>query len=457
MEKRHYCCPHMIKLFSSDLLWPIDTKVFILVFLALNIFWPESKAQQASLGFKIQPNNEHEIAMGEGLMAITGATIYSGDDLEKILKGTVLIKGDRIMAVGPAEEIPIPDAAEVYAADGKYLLPGLIDAHFHLDKLKGLPTEFLTKGITSLRDPGAWIHAYNEERNSGKPLPRLFLTGPHFDMAPPAHPHDALTVMDPEDAKFYVNKLADSGATAIKIYYRLSLSIMQAICEAAEARGIPVTAHLEITDARQVIAAGVSGIEHVTSFGFGLVPLHVAASYRQKLLMDNDARKNGRYEMWEGIDLEDPALTVLFKELVEKGVYFCPTLAVFEKQLPEGTPSEVAGFKKMLSFTKLAFESGVKIAVGSHSYVPFAQLGWAYHRELELLKACGMDSRAILKAATIHNAGFFRVEEQIGSLEAGKKADFLLLDQDPMGNITNMRGIHKVMLNGVWVENNEER
>src|SRR5690606_5620146 len=209
-----------------------------------------------------KPINENRIVGENGtkvLEKVSLVDVVAGKVRENL---TVVVKDDRIWSVGPANEVEVPQDAELFSLEGKFLMPGLIDSHFHLDKLFGLPHMYLKNGITSVRDPGAWIEAYDQEMERGEALPRLFLTGPHFDTSPPAHPHDAVIVRDDEEARRYVNKFADQGSTAIKVYYRLPLGTIKAVCDEAHKRGLMVTSHLEITYASDVIRIGVDGIEH---------------------------------------------------------------------------------------------------------------------------------------------------------------------------------------------------
>jgi hypothetical protein len=169
----------------------------------------------------------------------------------------------------------------VVDATGLTILPGLIDAHFHNDDYSQVKSPLiLSRGITSIRDPGAWMDLYDSVRMSGRSIPRLFLTGPHIDMYPPAYPDDSFIVKDPEEGRLAVEKLASQGATAIRVYFRLSIGIIKEICRTAHEHGIPVTAHLEITNARDAINAGLDGIEYITSFGTCLIPLRQAENYK---------------------------------------------------------------------------------------------------------------------------------------------------------------------------------
>ena len=118
---------------------------------------------------------------------------------------------------------------------------------------------------------------------------------------------------------------------------------------------MPCTAHLEIIDARELIDAGVNGIEHITSLGIGLLPEVEAEAYRQSILANNDARRDGRYRMFSSLDLDSPRARALYATLGERRPWIYSTLAVFERRadrpLPSTTPematTMAAGFAKM--------------------------------------------------------------------------------------------------------------
>ena len=137
---------------------------------------------------------------------------------------------------------------------------------------------------------------------------------------------------DEEEAHLAVSRFVEDGASAIKVYFRLPIGLIKVVANTAHARGLPVTAHLEIVDATDAIRAGVDGIEHVTSFGTALMPLREAEKYRQSVLADNNARREGRYTVWSTIDLDSPRANTLYKLLAERGTFVSPTLAVFERR-----------------------------------------------------------------------------------------------------------------------------
>lgn len=401
----------------------------------------------------IQEVNADELPVGAKTVAIVEAMIIDGLGGEPILDGRVLVKDGKIIAVGTTSEIEIPEEAEIIDATGMALLPGFIDSHFHLDRIKNLPAMFLQNGITSIRDPGAWIEAYNEERVSGHVLPRLFLTGPHLDMNPPAYPYDAFIVRDGLEAETHINQVVEQGASAIKVYFRMPLDLIRQVCEAAHKRGIPVTAHLEVTDPVEAIQVGLDGIEHITSFGMTLLPKREKEKYKQAILNDNNARKAGRYTVWKDLDVTSNKVDSLIRFLVGKGTFVSPTLGAFEYQA-EGSQTDsvkLIAFENMKLFTGKLKNGGVRVVIGSHSSVPYAELGWAFQREMELMVESGISNSDVIQAATIENARFFRIEDRLGSIEKGKIADLILIKGNPLVDIKATRNIEKVMLNGTWI------
>ncbi len=380
----------------------------------------------------------------EGSVAIVGATLIDGRGGPPVADSVVVVRGDRIVSAGRGT---VPGGVPVVDGRGLTLLPGLMDAHFHLDGRLDFPATWLSRGITSVRDPGAWIESYDAVRKSGAAIPRLFLTGPHLDSPPPAHPKDALLVGSPEEARAAVRRAAAQGASAIKVYYRLPLESIRAAAEEAHRLGLAVTAHLELVDADEAVRAGLDGVEHATSFGTALAERGAADRFREAVARDNRARDRGRYELWSGIrfDRAGPLLALLR----ERGIFVSPPLAVFERKAP--TEVQARACANMLKFVGLCHKAGVTVVAGSHSEVARAERGWAYHRELELLVESGMTPLEAVTAATRSNARFFRAEERLGTVEPGKLADLVLVEGDPSKDIRALRNVKQVMLNGRWV------
>ncbi|MEO8763102.1 MAG: amidohydrolase family protein [Ginsengibacter sp.] len=403
-------------------------------------------------GVIIHEINEKDLSRGDKTIAIVGAILIDGNGGEPIQNSCVIIRNEKIEIVGKAGQVLIPKEAAVLDAKGLTLLPGLIDSHYHNEDSKDLLGIYLSHGITSVRDPGEWIESYNYVRSTGKPLPRLFLAGPHINTYPPAYPEDAIIVRDAEEGRLAVLELVAQGSTVIKVYFGLPVGTIKVICATAHRYGLPVTAHLEITNARDAINAGLDGIEHITSFGTVLLPEREAEKYKLKVLANNEARQRGRYEVWNSLVLENNSKAdSLINFLVTKKTFVTPTLTAFEKQADKSDSVEVHGFQNMVKFTGMAMRGGVKIVLGSHSWGPYAEPGYAYFREMELFRQAGLTPMQIIVAATMENARFFRIDERLGSIEKGKLADVILVEGNPLTDIKAMHNVKKVMLNGVWM------
>ena len=388
------------------------------------------------------------------VVAIVGATLIDGRSGAPVSDAVVIVRGVKIAAAGNRKSAQIPEGAEVFNATGRTLLPGYIDSHFHIERDYELPRLVLSRGVTSLRDPGQWIPVYEPIRRSQLTQPRCFVAGPHLDCPPHAHPQDAFAVTNAVETRRAVNRFVDEGASVIKVYYRLPLELIRVACQAAHRRGVPVTAHLELVNADDAIRAGLDGVEHITSFGTALAEPDDAGRFRKAVSEDNEARRKSRYELWSRLDLRTSSRVLpLLDLMVRRKVFVSPTLAVFEKRRgdPGVTEVEARGFENMLAFVGLCHRAGARIVVGSHSTVPKAGRGWAYQRELELLAECGLTPMEAIAAATQSNAEFFRVSARLGTIEPGKLADLVLLEGDPLKDIRGMRRVERVMLNGHWI------
>jgi imidazolonepropionase-like amidohydrolase len=377
----------------------------------------------------------------------------------------IVVRGDRIVSVAPARDAAadIPaDAARVDLA-GRVVMPGLIDLHFHIEKDPRLAIRQLANGVTSFRDPGQWIEQFEplreimqREHLSG---PRMSLAGPHIDGERPAYPADSYVARDPEEARLAAEHNIADGATSLKIYFRLPLASAQAVVRVCQAHHVPCTAHLEIVDARDLLTAGLDGIEHITSFGTSVVPWRRAEQYRQTVLQNNDSRRDGRYALFANAELAGAEAQKLYAVLARTHPFVNPTLAVFEVR--QGVPRkgstvdpavDLKGFAAMKQLTLEAFRHGARLTLGGHSEVPFAGRGEAPWREIELLVEAGLTPLQALTAATSTSAASLNRAADLGTIESGKLADLIVLAQDPSRDIHAIRGVERVMTGGAWVD-----
>lgn len=390
------------------------------------------------------------------IVALLGATLVDGTGSPPLPNSAIVVAGPRIQYAGPLAGAPIPSEAKRIDVSGYTVMPGLLDSHFHIGNgstRHTIPPLFLSHGVTTARDPGRPIDVWLPLKDADRPMPRMFVTGPHFDQAPPAWPNNAVILANPQAARDAVDEYVAEGASGIKVYFRLSLDSIAATCSQADRHGVPVTAHLELVDASDAIRAGMDGIEHITSFGTDLAEPDVAEKFRSAVAAQNDARKDGRYRLWATLDFNSARVRETIQLIVDSGVFVSPTLATFERRAGDRNvqPFHVEGFKKMLEFVGLCHEAGATIVTGSHTWSGHVDFGWAYQREMELLVECGLTPLEVIQASTVNNAKFFGCAERLGDITSGKLADLIFVEGQPHEDIRSMYNVRAVMQNGRFV------
>jgi imidazolonepropionase-like amidohydrolase len=398
------------------------------------------------------------------VLVLENVRVIDGTGAAPIEHGRLVIQDDRVAAVGPRETVASPAGAQTLDLTGRTIVPGLIDLHFHIENDPKLALRQLSHGVTSFRDPGQWEEKFIELRRmiaaDHLAAPRIFTAGPHIDGEHPAYPADAVVARDPEEARRFAERNIEAGASSLKIYFRLPLASARAVIDVCVTRQVPCTAHLEILDARELLTAGLQGVEHITSLGPSVVPRIEREAYRQAVLADNDARRDGRYRMFAGLQLDGPEAQVLYEILRARRPWVDPTLAVFERRRipapPRTSPAKVAmdvsGFDNMKRLTRRVALEGARVVVGGHSTVPFAGRGEAPWREMELLVESGFTPLEVIQAATGTAAAFLYRERDLGTLQPGRLADLVVLSGDPLREIAEIRTVERVMAGGAWID-----
>jgi imidazolonepropionase-like amidohydrolase len=397
-------------------------------------------------------------------VVLDNVRIIDGTGASPLDRGRIVIQTDRITAIGGVDKVRAPAGAEIIDLAGRTVIPGLIDSHFHIENDPKMALRQLSHGVTAFRDPGQWNDKFVELRRmiaaDNLPGPRIFTCGPHIDGQDPAYPADSVVARDADEARRLAEINVQEGATALKIYYRLPLASAKAVIDVCQARRIPCTAHLELLDARELFLAGLHGVEHITSLGISVLPRAQAEAYRQAVLKNNDARRDGRYRIFADADLDGPEAKALYAVLREQKPWVDATLAVFERRPdrpPQGVTPDMAktlaaGYAKMRQLTRRAAQEGARVVMGGHTEVPFAGRGEAPWRELEVLVDSGFSPLEAITAATGTAAAFFYRGDQFGTLRTGLQADLVVLERDPSRDIAAVRSVERVMVAGRWID-----
>lgn len=368
---------------------------------------------------------------------IVNGTLIDGRSPEPTADAVVVIRGQRIWAAGPAEDFFIHAAVETVDAGGGTILPGLIDAHVHYAASPITRSLFLREGVTAVCDTGssraAMPYFDAEGGGSGAPTARGFKSGPMLA------PHDNFPgvyfgvnvnyeVAGADAAQTAVADLAARGADAIKLMLegyqngqpRLTPAETQAAVEAAHAHGLPARAHVRTEQAfRQALEAGVDVLEHV--------PVPDGQSQRDE---DDKIRLPAEF-------------TALLEQAVEADVLMVPTLHALTN--PVDRP------EVLLAAVRHFHRSGGRIALGNDYGTPGIPLGLPLG-EMELLLQAGLTPMQVIQAGTRLAAAACGQERELGTIEAGKLADVIVVDGDPLSDLHELANVRFVVLGGEVVE-----
>jgi imidazolonepropionase-like amidohydrolase len=410
-------------------------------------------------------------------LAIRHTRIVHGDG-RVTPRGTVFVADGRIARIDTTAAADTVPADRTIDAAGRTLIPGLVDAHVHLEPW-ALPL-FLKYGVTSVRDvhnDPAYILPLS--RGEGPLGPRVVAAGALLD-GPGSFWSNALIVSDIGSARAAVRSEVEGGAGVIKVYTRLGPALVAEIVQEARARGVPVAAHLGRTTATEAAVLGVASIEHLT----GIAEAASADPERLRALHADF------FAGWTAAALEWPSLSTavldrVARVLIEHHVVLVPTLALHEafsrlgdgdlmndpalKDLPRDvvekrwdprdimtrahwTDATLAGFKRTLPvlqrFVARYRQLGGRIVAGTDTPQQFVVPGISLHRELELYVAGGMSPAAALRTATADAADLLGIADRAGTVDVGKDADLVLVDGDPLADIGVLDRVALVLVRG---------
>lgn len=384
-------------------------------------------------------------ATPSGLVALRGARIITMNADQVINNGDILINGNRIQAVGKRGSIKIPKAASIINMRGKTIMPGIIDIHAHwqpkrsvLDLEDHNAFANLAYGVTAIRDPQSMtddIFTYSDAIETGDMIgPRIFSTGRGIFFFNNFQSYKQVYAVLERYKKKYRTHL-------IKSYLPGSRQVRQWVIRACRELGLIVTAEGG-SDAKMNLTFaldGFSGTEHAVP----IVPLHKdiiqlygqsGISYTPTLLVSFGGPFAVNHFINNEIGLQDKKLhhfmpSHLINQRIAQASWVKPELHIFA-QVAQGA--------------KEVLDAGGNIGLGGHGEMQGLQVHW----EMWALAAGGMSNLDVLRVATVESAKAIGLDADIGSLQAGKLADLVVMDSNPLKDITHTNSISRVMVNG---------
>ncbi|MCB0643373.1 MAG: amidohydrolase family protein, partial [Phaeodactylibacter sp.] len=403
-----------------------------------------------SVGSKI--NLEVKADQPEGQIAFVNARIITMEAEGVIENGTVLVEGNRIKQVGPAADIRVPAKAKVINCQGKTIMPGIVDVHGHLGNFRyGLSPKQqweyfanLAYGVTTAHDPSSnseMIFAHSEMIKTGNMVgPRLFSTGTILYGAD----GDFKAVINSlEDAKSAIRRTKAYGAFSVKSYNQPRRNQRQQVIEAARQLGIMVVPEggSFFYHNLSMVVDGHTGVEH----NLPVAPLYDdviqlwsnTKTHNTPTLIVNYGGVNGEYYWYEHTNVweKDRLLTFMPRGILDSRARHRTMIP--QEEYENGHILTAQSCKKLQ-------DAGVNINLGAHGQLQ----GLGAHWELWMFVQGGMDNLQALRVATMNGAEYLGMDHQIGSIKAGKLADLLVLEKNPLDDIKNSETIQYTMLNG---------
>jgi len=405
-------------------------------------------------------------------LIVTNARIFDPRSGTVSEPTTFVVEGNRIESVGvPSER----SAATVIDAAGKLVLPGLWDMHTHSEAVDGLLQ--IAAGVTSMRDLGNdpdFITGFKQKIDAGQAIgPRIVLAGLVDGPGPFKGPTNILADNE-EEARKAIDFFASRGYEGLKIYSSIKPELVPMMTRYAHERGLRVSGHIPAgMRATEAVDAGYDEIQHANMLFLNFMP------------DVTDTRTPQRFtavgERGASLDLQSEEVRAFIAKLRDRKIVVDPTVTVFEglftaragkiapsyAMIADRFPPQVRrylltgglplteandqkyrdSFQRMLDLIGALHKAGVTIVAGTDGLA-----GFTLHRELELYVDAGIPPVEVLRMATLTPAQILKRDKDLGTIEPGKLADFILVDGDPTKNIRDIRKVVKVVKDGLVFE-----
>ena len=398
----------------------------------------------------------------QGTVAFTHVTVVPMDKERALEEHTVVVEGERIVAVGPVGDVEVPEGATLVDGNGRWLIPGLAEMHGHIpppeaprERVENVLFLYVANGITTVRGvlgaPGQL--ELKAEANAGSIVsPTLYLAGPSFS---------GNSVSSPTQAAEMVRAEAEAGWDLLKIHPGLTRLEYDSIAAAAKAARIRFVGHVpEEVGLAHALEMGQETIEHLDGYVEYLDGEEGPVDPGRLAEAVERTRAAGAavvptMALWETLYGIHPIETLTaYPELR----YLPPDMVGawtenYRERLgdPELDPLESRTVMENRTRILAALhEGGVTILMGTDSPQVFSVPGFSLHRELTRMVAAGMSPYEILVSGTRNVGTYFANEDEFGTIAPGQRADLVLLSADPLQDVASLSRIEGVMVRGRW-------
>jgi imidazolonepropionase-like amidohydrolase len=395
-------------------------------------------------------------------IAITHVTVVDVAAGKDVPDQTVVVQGGRIVRSGDAAGTTVPSGATTVDGRGKFIVPGLWDMHVHAlfdgDVAREFLPRFVGYGVTGVRDMGGKVNVMRTARfavQMGTLVgPRIVAAGAILDGPQPVDSTVSIAVGTPEQARAAVDTLAAYGADFIKVYTLLPRAAYFAALREAARLHLPVAGHVP-ADVTTLEAAdsGQRSIEHLRD---EVEPICVVVDAACGRLLDS-LRAHGTWLVPTLVVLRAKAILDDTSLVNDPRLGMVPELvrSAWERirdgkgdRPPAYWREQRARFRGELALTAEAFKRGVPLLAGTDAGALYTYPGSSLHDELAQLVRAGLTPAAALRSATLGPAEYLGAADSMGTVAAGKVADLVLLDADPLTDIGNTRAVRAVVLRG---------
>lgn len=423
----------------------------------MNFQWIAIFAFVATLGFNGARAGDTPPA--PKVVVYLGGTVFDGTLAPPKANMAILTRRERVVAVLPADGYQVPKEAEIVDAHGKFIIPGLINSHVHLATSAdpGVAKAYLRRelysGITAVRDMAGDVRLLSELKREAEfdeiPSPDIYyaalMAGPDFFKDP--RTHDAsrgriagevpwMRAITPQtNLQIAIAEAHGTGATGIKIYADLSAPLVDAITTEAHRQNMLVWAHATVFPARprEITDAGVDVMSHACFLGY---QVSTAIPPTVHPLPTVDAKKFAR---------SNAEMSALYNDMKSRGTILDATLYPNFKHDPFGCTFAVTA-----QITNEAYVAGVPISAGTDDDPDWKDAYSALDIELGLMvKRAGMTAADAIRSATLIGARTIGRDKDMGTIEVGKLANLVVLNEDPLKDISNIRSVFITVKNGI--------